>query len=809
MFWNHVKVALRNLRKNKLFATINIVGLAIGLTIYVFGGLLVKYERTHDMFFENASRIYTVGSTAAPGLKVGIDRINATFSAVGPIIETELREDVEAVARTIRSEYLLSVGRESFYEGIVFADPSLLDIFDFNYLHGDASALRDPSGLVISESVARKYFGRNDVVGEVFTFDNEFDFHVAAVIEDVPLNSHFSSSVILEGALGFLVPMQGLNRMRDWDLAGDWRNLSIGNMTYVLVNEGMDEEWLAARLDGIYDRFVPEDQYEVISSLTVTPLVRANLAVWDMIGMPVIAVISLLSLLVLVVACVNYTNLATAQSLGRSREVGMRKTMGASQRQLLGQFLVESLVITSIAMVVAIAALELIIPLLNNAANKALEINYLETLPWLVLTTVVVGLLAGAYPAWLITRATPIEALRDSARKGKKGSRMRAVMIGVQFAISAFMLALVSIVYMQNEKIKESSYVFPRSEIYTLGRLSTDGVRERLDTLKNELEALPNVDTVSFSWQVPYEQNNSTRSVSLQPGDEAGKMSFHVLNMSPDFLTTYDIPVLSGRGLSRDVANDRSKEDDETLNVVINELAVERLGFGSAEAAINQRFYLLADDGINTEYVIVGVVPTQNIVGLFNEVKPFLFIYDPDALRIGSVRITGGNMMDTVAAIEAAWDRVIPDYPMQGRFLDDVFDDVYNILKYMNAALAGFAFVALTLALIGLFGLAAFMAAQRTKEIGMRKVRGASSAQIARLLVWQFSTPVLWALAVALPGAYFASTQYLNFFADRISSPVLVLVVAGALAVMLAWSTVAGHAIRIARANPIEALRYE
>jgi putative ABC transport system permease protein len=809
MFWNNVKVAIRNLRKNKLFALINIIGLSIGLSIYVFGGLLVKYERTHDMFFENASRIYTVGSTAAPGLNVGIDKINATFSAVGPIIETELPQDVAAVARTIQSEYLISVGRESFYEAILFADPELLDIFDFRYLHGDATALRDPSGLVITASMAEKYFGSTDVAGEVFTFDNEFDFHVAAVIEDVPLNSHFASSIINDGTITFLVPMQGFNRMRDWDLAGDWSNLSVGNMTYVLVNEGVEQTWLAERLDDIYARLVPEDQHEVISSLTVTPLVDANLAVWDMIGMPVVAVVSLLSLLVLVVACVNYTNLATAQSLGRSREVGMRKTMGASQRQLLGQFLVESLVITAIAMIVAIAVLELIIPLLNNAANKALEIDYLETLPWLVVTTVAVGLLAGAYPAWLITRATPIEALRDSARKGKKGSRMRALMIGVQFAISAFMLAVVSIVYMQNEKVKESSFVFPRSEIYTLGRLGVEGVQERLDTLKYELEALPNVDTVSFSWQVPYEQNNSTRSVTLQPGDEAGRMNFHLLNMTPDFFATYDIPVMAGRGLSRDIANDKSKDEDETLNVVINELAVEKLGFGSAEAAINQRFYLFTDEGINTEYIIVGVVPTQNIVGLFNEVKPFLFIYDPDTLRIGSVRITGGNMMDTIAGIEATWDRVIPEYPMQGRFLDDVFDDVYNILKYMNAALAGFAFIALALALIGLFGLAAFMAAQRTKEIGMRKVLGASTSQIARLLVWQFSKPVLWALAVALPAAYFAANLYLNFFAERIGSPVLILVVAGALAVMLAWATVAGHAIRIARANPVIALRYE
>jgi putative ABC transport system permease protein len=425
------------------------------------------------------------------------------------------------------------------------------------------------------------------------------------------------------------------------------------------------------------------------------------------------------------------------------------------------------------------------------------------------MTTALVGLFAGAYPAWLITRASPIEALRESARKGKKGARMRSVMIGAQFAISAFMLAIVSVVYMQNQQVKESSYEFPRSEIYTMDRLTVDGISDRLDTLKYELEALPNVSTVSYSSQVPFEQNNSQRSVSLQPGDEAGQINLQMMTMSPDFFETYDTPLLAGRAFDRDIAQDLHKDDAAILSVVINELAVEKLNFGTPQEAINQRFYRLDDDGNATEYVVVGVVPTQNIVGLFNEVKPWMFFYDPNDFRIGSIRITGGSIMDGVEQIEETWNRVIPEYPIQGQFLDETFDSVYNILKFMNSALAGFAFVALALASVGLFGLAAFMAAQRTKEIGMRKVLGASTVQIARLLVWQFSTPVLWALAVALPCAYFASMNYLNFFSDRIDSPVLILIMAGALAVTLAWSTVAGHAIRIARSNPIMALRYE
>jgi putative ABC transport system permease protein len=808
MFWNNVKIALRNLKKNKGFAAINITGLAIGLTVYVFGGLIVEYERTHDHFYRNADRIYTIGATAAPELNVGIENFNSVQSAVGPAIEAGI-SDVEAVARTITSEYLITMGAERFYQVIRFADPALLEIFDFEYLYGDRSALDDPSALLITESTAIKYFGKADAVGEVVTLDNEFDFYVSAVIADLPLNTHFNSSPIIDAAFQIVAPIQALTRTQDFDVAGDWNNLSIGNMTYVLLPPGLDGEWLKVQMDALYDRIVDEERQRVIASFEVYPLNRANTAIWDLIGLPVISVVSLLSFLVLVVACVNYTNLATAQSLGRSREVGMRKTMGAGRRQLLTQFLVESLVITAIAMVIAIAALEIIIPLLNNSANKALTIDYLNTLPWLVATTILVGLLAGMYPAWLITRASPIDALRDTARKGKKGSKVRSVMIGAQFAISAFMLALVAVVFMQNERVKESSYEFPRSEIYTLERLNVDSIEERLETLRHELEALPNVDGVAFASQVPYEQNNASRTVSIEPGDAAGKFSLQYMSMSPEFLDTYDIRLLNGRPLSRDIANDTEREESETVNVIVNEMALERLGISSPAEAINKRFYNFSEeDGAVPEFVIVGVAPTQNITGLFNAEKPWMYLYRPDFIRIGSVRISG-NMMEAVEQIEEVWDRVIPDYPMQGRFLDDTFNDVYNILKFMNMALAGFAFVAFALALIGLFGLAAFMAAQRTKEIGVRKVLGANSFQIARLLVWQFSTPVLWALAIALPAAYFAASTYLNFFADRIHTTIPVLIAAGIVATLLAWGTVAGHAIRIARSNPVLALRYE
>lgn len=808
MLWNNIKIALRNLRKNKVYAAINIVGLAIGMAIFVFGNLLVEYEVNHDAFFDKASRTYTIGAIAAPELDVGVDKLNSAWSTIGPIVEAELA-DVEHVARAMVHEYLVGVGEDRYYQKIRFVDPDFLRIFDFDYLQGDQAALDDPSGILITESTAIRYFGDVDVVGEVMTLDNEFDFVVAAVIADVPRNSHFNSLMIIEADFEMVMPLQAYSRMTDFDLAGNWYNLSLGNMTYVLLPEHLDGAWLQAQLDSMYDRIIPEEAQEVLGAFWIVPLTDANMSIWESFGMPVTTVIQQLAFLVLLVACVNYTNLATAQALGRSREVGMRKTMGAGQGQLLAQFLIESLLVATLAMVVALATIEIVTPLFNNAANKALTIDYLATLPYLALTVIAVGLLAGLYPAWLITRATPIDALRETARKGRKGATVRAFMIGAQFAISAFMLAIVSVVYMQNEKVKAESYEFPRSEVYVLNRLDVGAIQDRLDTLRLELEALPSVDSVSYSWQVPYEQNNSTTNVSLQPGDEAGKFSMQILRMTPEFLETYDIPLLAGRALDRNVANDRLDEESTVANVLINELAMQRLGFAAPEEAVNQRFFDLDENDTLREYVIVGVVPTQNITGLFNSEKPWMYYYTDLAIRIGSVRITGGNMIETVSAVEEVWDRVIPEYPMQGRFLDDVFNDVFNVLRLMNVALAGFAFIALALALIGLFGLAAFMAAQRTKEIGVRKVLGASTMQIARLLVWQFSKPIAWALVFALPAAYFASNLYLNFFADRIDSPIYILLVTGAIAVMLAWLTVAGHAINIARASPVLALRYE
>jgi len=653
-------------------------------------------------------------------------------------------------------------------------------------------------------------FGSTTVLGRNVTLDHDTVLHVTAVVRDLPSNTHLNSDLIGIGRFDILAPLTALKAAADYDPAGNWDNLSMGNLTYILLPPGKSKAWLQSKMDGIYDSHVPERKKEFLSGFRVHPLVEANTILWHAAGLPIIEAIQLLGLLVLIVAIVNYTNLATAQSLGRAREVGLRKVMGAGQPQLLLQFFIESLVIVTISMCIALMMLEIIVPLFNTALGKSVSLDYTVILPWLVMTTLAVGLISGAYPAYLITKTSPIDALRDAGTRGVKGGLFRSIMLGLQFGISVFMLAIVVVIYFQNYRIETGSNIYPKSQVLTLQRLNVESIRDRLDTLGNELKHIPGVEGVTFSSQVPFQQSNWTLSAAPVRGDEAQKISMNTVSIDPDFLHAYDIPLLEGRGLSRDVSGDILRDKDGTeANVVVNEMAVSQLGFASAADAIKKNFYDFPDDREVRTYTIVGVVPDQNFLGLYNKIKPFIFMNNPETYDCGSIRINSRDMKDTVREIERTWKAVIPDYPIQTEFLDETFGQVFVIFTTMAKILSGFAVVALMLSMIGLFGMSAFMATLRTKEIGIRKVMGASLAQIVRMLILQLSRPIMWALLVALPASYFASKIYLNFFADRLGHAETIVLGAGILVVGVSWAVVAVHAVKIARSSPVYALRYE
>ena len=811
MFSNYIKLALRNMAKHRLYAVINIAGLAIGLAVFLFGNLLAAYERNHDSMYSNRDRIFTAGSVLSADADIGVSEIDSMYTTMRPFIENELK-DVEASARTLHREYLITVGEDSYYQSITFADPQLTRIFDFTYRSGEQDALVDPGGVIINTSLARKLFGRTDVVGQTLTLDHKQDFHVAAVIEDLPHDSHFVSNM-LGNDIEIFASLRALSAMEEQEPDSDWNSLSMGNLTYILLSPSSDQQWLQYQLTELYERHAPQDQLEFITGIRVRPLVESNTMIWDAIGIPVIDSIQLLGLMVLIIACVNYTNLATAQSFGRAREVGLRKTFGAERRQLLLQFLVESLTTAALAMVLAVAFIEIIIPLFNQWSDKSLALDYVKIAPFLVLATLAVGLLAGAYPAMMITRATPIDSLRASLKQGGGNSRFRSLMIGVQFALSMFILAMVLVVFFQNRMVEQSSRIFPKSRVVVLERVGIEDILQRQDTLREQLLALPGVEQVSYSSQVPFQQSNSARQVSRIQGDEDAGLILNNVSIDEGFLDTYDMPLLMGRELGRSVANDVRNEQSQQLNVLVNRLAVSSLGFASPSEALGQSYFSLPRDGVEDDapiqFTIVGILPDQNFLGLHNKIKPMAFFIEPAINTTASLRVRGNDLAATLADIDAVWERINPDYPIQRKFLDEVFAEVYVIFSMINKVLAGFALLALSLALIGLFGLAAFMAQRRTREIGIRKVLGARVDQIARLLIWQFSLPVLWSLLVAMPLAWLVSGIYLDFFHERIGMLPLIILLACAMGVVTAWLIVGIHAVRIANASPIRSLRYE
>ena len=810
MFQNHVKIAIRSILKNKLYAIINILGLTMGLSIYLFGGLMANYQYTHDTFFKNYDRVYTIRGEVNPLAGIGIGQVDNVPSGVAPVMKAEL-EEVEAIARTIFRDFLVSINEDNYYENVRFADAELLDIFDFEFIIGDKSALSNSTGIIISESYAKKFFGDQDPIGKTITLDHEHDLSINAVIRDLPQNSHFSSGVLpmLTRPLNIIIPMSAMERITDFQPDTNWTSTSTGNLTYVMLPETLDQQWLQDQLPGIYERHFPEEQRSFLSGMLTRPLIDANTALWDTIGLPVITIIEILGLMVLIIACVNYTNLATAQSMGRSREVGLRKTLGAGRTQLLTQFIIESITTTMIALVLAITVLEIIIPLFNSATGKILSIDYLSDLPMLLATALIVGLVAGAYPAYVISKESPISALRDSGRKGRGAVWIRASMIAVQFIFSVGILAAVLVVYEQNKKVEENSQIFPKEQVFTLDRLNVEQMEDRHEVLRNEIMNIPYVEQFSLSSQVPYEQTNTNIKASRVLNDFSAAINFNQLNIDDQFAVLYDIPIVAGRNISRDIAMDTHIRENKAVNVLVNEIAAKVIGFESSAAAVGQVFYEDEGDRGITTYTIVGVLEDRNILGMFNDVKPFFFFKRDASYRVASIKLSKNASFDVVDDIEEVWTEVYPDYPMQGKYLNETFQMVYMLFELATSSLATFALFALFLAAIGLFGLAAYMAEQKTREIGIRKVLGASNNQIIRLLIWQFSTPGLWATLIALGLSYYASNKYLEIFADRISLPYGMLLAAGIGGIVISWLTVATQAFTIAKTNPVNALYHE
>ena len=800
MFTNYMKVAFRSIRKYKGYSFINIAGLAIGMTICVLIMLWVLDELSYDRFHDNADRIYRLCMDADLGTPL---RVPVTPTPVGPALVEEFPEVINAVRIGRPGRVPVTIDERQFQEDDVgYADNSFFEIFSFPFISGDPkSALETANTVVITEEMADKYFGNDDPLGKILKIGGETDYTVTGVLENSPGNSHLRFNMLR--SFETLIS-QNRQAMENW--------LSVQYYNYVLLIENCDIQNLEEKFPTVIDQNMGPILNAIGGKLRLflQPLTRIRLHSdfeRDISSSGDIAYVYLFSgiaLFVLLIACFNFINLATARSTTRAMEVGMRKTFGAVRRRLLGQFLGESIFYSLISMILACILLLLSLPFFNNLVDKELSFNILK-MPWLLpglfSLALFVGLIAGSYPAFLLSSFQPVRVLKGSMKTGSSKSLFRSVLVVLQFIISITLIIGTLTIYNQIHYMKNTNLGFNKEQVLVLPRMN-DTMRQSYSFIQNELKNIPGVIDVTTSSMVP--GRGIMKSVFFPEGfaeDQPQTMDYLIVDHH--FLSTMGIEMTAGRNFSDKFATDTSE------SVIINETAARKFGW---EDAIGKRFISRPIPGSDNQLAdqnVIGVVRDFHIASLRQQIEPLIIFYDLNFPRVISLRITPDNISQTMERLEEKWKEIDPNRPFNYIFLDETFDSQYRAEERVGNFALYFSLLAIFIGCLGLFGLSSFTAERRTKEIGIRKVLGASVSGIVRLLSKEFLLLVAIANLISWPIAYYAMNRWLENYAYRIGLGWGLFALAAILALFIALLTVSFQAIKAALANPVEAIKYE
>ncbi len=821
MFSSYVMSGIRNAVKNRLNLLVNVLGLSIGLSGLIFTQILVEYEATHDAFFEKASRTYSIYPTINPEMDLGLRSLNGVQTAVGPLLESGFPE-IEAVARYSAIEMIVGVGDNTIFQWTQAADPAFLQIFDLDYVEGaDTADLSEPFTAILTETAAAKIFSGGPAYQQIFTLDNKVDVRVVAIVRDLPSNSHFSYTLITEEEFGVLFNIDTLEATfeSDRDYA-NWDNLNVTDRTYLLLPADYDAADLESQLNPYFKEHADENVWEIIDEFKIRPLVEMNGFLWDATGLPVMEAISLFGFLILLIAIINYTNLAGAKALLRAREVGVRKAAGATRGNLAVQFLIEAVLESLLAFIVAIILITLAVPVFNDATGKVLTFDFGTdiglTVQFLIIS-VSVGLIAGAYPAFLLSGIGTVRALKGVAGFGRSSSYVRSTMVVVQFTVSIVLIVAAVVSYAQNVYTQTRDLGFNGDNMLVVMRTNTEEARAVIDVMKDEIRNIPGVTHVAGSSQTPYMQSNSQRDFSRSDVPGGDEVRLHYIGVDYDFIDTYRIEMIAGRNFSKAFTDDLFELDVDfnplrnRVNVLVSRLTTERFGWNNPEEAIGQVLVNIDEDGEGNDYeaTIVGVTDDFHMLAFHNSLKPIIYMNTPVAFSNTNIRTDGKDMQRVTREVDEIWQRMMPNTPMERRFLTEIFDIVNVIFESINLIVVAFSILALFVACIGLYGLSAFMAELQTKEVGVRRVLGGSLADVSGRLAWRFVRPAIIAAFIGIPLGYLASQQYLNFFTDSVFLNPLYFIGAGVFVCVLAALTVSSHALRVGMTAPVRALRYE
>jgi len=807
MIKNYIKTAFRNLLKNKGFTAINILGLALGLATCLLIVFYVFDELSFDKFNTKADRIYRVNENVKFGGNEGVYAECPAPTAVA--LKGDFPEIDQVTRFRQRGGNQVKKGNQNIQEdNMVYADPTVFEVFTLPMIDGNPStALKETHSVVITEKIALKYFNTTKAAGKVLTFNDTSLYKVTGVIKNIPKQSHFNSD--------FIISMPSISESKE----DAWFSSNFD--TYILLRAGVDYKKFETKLPEFLKKhaepqlqsilhmtFAKLEQTGDYFRLSLIPLLKIHLesnTKYDMGNkgdIKIVYIFSAIAIFILLIACVNFMNLSTARSANRAKEVGVRKVLGSARKNLIAQFLTESIMVTLAAAIIAVFVAWAFLGLFNQVSAKELTITP-QIIGWLlpvmVAFIIVVGCLAGSYPALYLSGFKPIEVLKGKLAAGFKGGVFRSSLVVFQFSISIFLIIGTIVIYNQLKYIQNKDLGFDRDHVMIVNQVWTLGNKAK--TFKQEIKQLAGVKSATMTGFLPTSGYNNNSSLFKDPVlDSKRAIQSSIWNVDEDYIPTLGIKMKAGRNFSANMKTDSSA-------IIINEAAAQLLGFTNPSG---QLLYLPMDNkaSVMKPFHIIGIIKDFNFKSLRENVTP-LVLFDSEDTGALSIRINSTNIPALLEQVKAKWKAVSPNLQISYSFMDEDFDNNYRTEQRIGQIAISFTSLAIIIACLGLFGLAAYAAEQRTKEIGIRKVLGASISGIVRMLSKDFILLVLIAILIAAPCAWWAMRSWLQSFAYHQPFQWWVVILAGMSAVLIAFITISFQSIKAALTNPVKSLRSE
>jgi putative ABC transport system permease protein len=801
MFKSYIIIGWRNLLKKKGYSAINIFGLGIGIASCMLIFMYVQYERSFDKYHEKGDRIYRV---IHGGKQQALDAYWVWNNApIGPALAANFPEIDKVLQFSGRSDILLTYGEKIYQEeDVFFMDSTAFEVFSWNLVKGNPkTALAAPYSIVLTESMAKKYFGDEDPLGKSLKGTdspgraNAGDYLVTGVMEDVPANSHFSFDALLSlSTFRKSIP----------EIFTNWGYVDF--YTYFLVNDNFDRVKFEQKLPEFIDRQMNDPKHTYV--VRIEPLKDVYLGTvaqrqpGETGSLANLYVFSIIGLFILVIAMINFMNLSTARSMERSKEVGIRKSIGAGRKSLISQFLSESLIIVYLAMALAIILVSLTLPAMNDITGRTLVIQNFTTprnMAVLAGISLVIAVIAGSYPSFVLSAFNPVVVLKGLSKSGKSGVMLRRALVVFQFSLSIALIAGTMIVYSQMSHILNKDMGFDKERMLILDYNYDEQVNRQREALKTEMEAKADILSAAFSRSVPgsYYPNAGTEIQSPE-GDKKVMNGQPIFQVGMDFIDHFGLKLVAGRSYSREFPA------DTIGGLVINETMAKQYGYTNPEDIIGKKYSQWGREG-----EIIGVVKDFNFTSLHRRIEPLSMPLEPFACRYLSLKVKTSDMAATIEEVHQIWNRFAPHRPFLYSFLDEDFAAQYQKDFNFRKLFTTFSGLAIFIACLGLLGLATYTAELKTKEIGIRKVLGANIASIVSMLSKDFVILVVISMVIATPVAWYAMNKWLEDFAYHIDIQFWIFILAGAAALIVAVLTISYQAINAALANPVKALRSE